>query len=370
MSARGTTLAQAFSQKLLVEMYDKDLMNVITNRDYEGEINAVGSKLNMLDFDRVSEKTYAGSALSYDSLTENNHQLIIDQYKSFYWAQKTLDNWLSYIKNPKPTIVTQTASERNKNKDTFVFGLYGDVGAGHRIGTDYTTGTVTVTTGTGAVTGSGTTFTAAMVGKGFKADGHSTWYRVKSYASPTSIVIEDDLDDVASAYTGGAISALSTYTIEAATVLALTPANISGYVGDLKLKLDLAEKNGYNSVPTEGRFLIVPPEFEDTLTNNATGVTLHVSEAYQASVVKGYIGKFKGFDIYVSNRLTGDNTDGYHLIAGVPAWMTYAEKVLQVQMEEDLPGDFGTAYKDLFVYGAKVVDPRRHMAAELFATFS
>lgn len=70
---------------------------------------------------------------------------------------------------------------------------------------NYSTGTVTVTAVTGAVAGSGTTFTSAMVGKGFKADGHTTWYRVKSFAVATSIVIEDDKDDVTSAYTGGAI---------------------------------------------------------------------------------------------------------------------------------------------------------------------
>jgi len=43
--------------------------------------------------------------------------------------------------------------------------------------------------------------------------------------------------------------------------------------------------------------------------------------------------------------------------------MTFAEKVLQVRMEEDLPGDFGTAYKDLFVYGGKVIDLMRHQAS-------
>ena len=50
--------------------------------------------------------------------------------------------------------------------------------------------------------------------------------------------------------------------------------------------------------------------------------------------------------------------------------MTYAEKVLEARIEEDLIGDFGAAYKDLFVYGAKVTDPRRHFATELFATFA
>ena len=69
------------------------------------------------------------------------------------------------------------------------------------------------------------------------------------------------------------------------------------------------------------------------------------------------------------NRLTGDNTDGYHVIAGHSNWLTFAEKLLQATIEEDLIGNFGKAYKDLFVYGAKVADARRHMAAEGFWLF-
>ncbi len=369
MAARASTLAQGFSQKLMLEMYDKDLSSVITNTDYEGEINGVGSKLNILNFDRVSEKTYADAALTADSLTENNAQLVIDQYKSFYWKEKTLANWLSYIKNPHPTIVTQVANERNKNKDEYLFGLYGDVGAGNRVGTDYSTGTVTVDVTTGQVTGSGTTFTAAMVGKGFKADGHTTWYRVKTYNGATDIIIEDDKDDVTSAYTGGAIAGGSTYTIEANTVISITTANLLQYVGQLKKKLDLAEANGYSSVPDTDRFLIVPPEFEYNLVR-ASGVALHVPEVYQELVKKGFITELLGFKVFKCNRLSGDNTDGYHVLAGHSNWMTYAEKVLEARIEEDIIGDFGSAYKDLFVYGAKVTDARRHFATELFATFA
>jgi hypothetical protein len=77
----------------------------------------------------------------------------------------------------------------------------------------------------------------------------------------------------------------------------------------------------------------------------------------------------QGFKLFMSNRLTGDNTDGYHVIAGHSNWVTFAEKVLDARMEEDLIGDFGTAFKDLFVYGAKVKDINRHQAVEIFATF-
>jgi len=368
MAARATTIAQGFSQRLMLEFYDKNLIDSIANRDYQGEINGVGSKLNILNFDRISEKTYTGANLTADSLTENNTQLVIDQYKSFYWSEKTLDNWLSYIKNPHSTVVSQKADERSKNVDEFALGLYADVGSGNRVGTDYTTGTVTVDVTTGAVTGSGTTFTAAMVGRGFKADGHTAWYRVKTYTSATSIVIEDDKDDITSAYTGGAIAGGSTYTIEAATAVQITAANILNKVATMAQILNLAEKNGFSSVPDSDRFFVAPPEFF-TLLTQGTGIVLHVDEAYQDLVKKGYMGMLQGFKLFMSNRLTGDNTDGYHVIAGHSNWLTFAEKLLQATIEEDLIGNFGKAYKDLFVYGAKVADARRHMAAEGFWLF-
>lgn len=369
-SARATTLAQGFSNRLLLEMYDISLLDYIVNRDYEGEINKVGSVLNILNIARITEKNYTGANLTVDDLYEQNCVLTIEKKKSFYWRELTIDNWESYIKDPHSAVVNQKADERNKNMDLYVLGFYGDVGAGNRVGTDYDTGTVTVDVTTGVVTGSGTTFDSSMVGRGFKADGHTTWYRVKTYVSPTSLVIEDDFDDVTSAYTGGAIGAGASYVIEAHTAVTINTSNILAKVGQLKLKLDMAEKNGYNSVPADGRWLIVPPEFEDVATNGASGITIHVPAVYEELIKKGMLTQLKGFNIFVSNRLTGNNTDGYHIIAGHKFWITFAEKLLSAVIEEDLIGNFGSAFKDLFVYGAKVPDSRRHMAAELFAKFA
>jgi len=60
MSAYATKIAEGFSQRLMLEFYDRNLVDSIVNRDYEGGINAVGSKLNILNLDRLSEKTYTG----------------------------------------------------------------------------------------------------------------------------------------------------------------------------------------------------------------------------------------------------------------------------------------------------------------------
>lgn len=64
----------------------------------------------------------------------------------------------------------------------------------------YTTGTVAVTNGSATLTGSGTTFTIAMVGRYFKIDdstgatGDGNWYRITGYTSPTVLTLENKYD--------------------------------------------------------------------------------------------------------------------------------------------------------------------------------
>ncbi len=366
-SAYGTKVAEGFSQKTVKQIYETAPIDAFVNRDYEEEIDKVGSKLNILSIARISEKNYSGSALSADSIYETNSVLTIDQKKSFYFKEKTLDKWVSYIKNPHGTILAQTAEERKKNMMTYLLGFYADAAAGNWYGTDYTTGTVAVTTGTGAVTGTGTTFTAAMVGLPFKATGHTKWYRVKTYTSATAIVIENDSDDEASAYDGGTIGSGATYTVQAATVKQIDNAgsNPSFFtmVLALKQKLDEAE------VPEDDRVLFVPPVGQATMLKDS-GIKISVPAVYEGMVKQGLLTELLGFKVFRSNRVAGDNTNGYYVVAAHRSWLTMADKTLQVGMEEDLPGDFGTAYKDLFVYGAKVADERRKFAAVAFVKFA
>ncbi len=193
MATYPTKLAEAFANKAEEIFYANSISADITNQDYEGEIRDKFSILNILTFGKILTHTYTGANMTVDDLTESSGQLVTDQAKDIYFRVKSYDKFRSYVKNPDSTVMTQTANELKKVVDTFVLGFWADVAAGNRIGTDYTTGTVTVDAVTGAVTGSGTTFVAGMVGKGFKATGHTVWYRVKTFTSTTSIVIEDDL---------------------------------------------------------------------------------------------------------------------------------------------------------------------------------
>jgi hypothetical protein len=70
---------------------------------------------------------------------------------------------------------------------------------------DYTTGTVTLTANSATVTGSGTTYTAAMVGRWFQGNADQFWYRIAGFTSTTVITLESVFE--------GSTVAGDTYTI-------------------------------------------------------------------------------------------------------------------------------------------------------------
>jgi len=365
MAAYPTKLAEAFASKALQIYYTSSVAEDITNQDYEGEIKDKGSIVNILTFSKILSKNYTGSNLTPDDLTESNAQLITDQAKAFYFRVKSYDKFRSYIKNPEGTILTQTASELKKVIDTFVLGFWTKVGAGNRLGTNYTTGTVTVAATTGVVTGSGTTFTSAMVGKPFKANGHTQWYLVTAFTSTTSITISDDLDDSgAGAYTGGALGPGVTYIIQANTAVQVTASTVFDQLNQLDVMLDDQE------IPAENRFVVVPPAIAALIKESANFNPSGVPQAYDMMTREGWGngrvgGKLAGFEVYQSPRVVGDSVNGWHMLAGHKSAITFAMGFTETGME-DLIGNFGKAYKSLNVYGAKVPDERRKALAELF----
>jgi len=367
MATYPTKLAEAFASKALEIYYANAVAEGITNSDYEGEIRDKSSILNILTFSKLGAHTYTGATMSVDDLEESNAQLITNVAKYFYYKVKSYDKFRSFIKNPEGTILSQTALELKKIIDTYVLGFWNKVGAGNRIGTDYTTGTASVDA-SGVVTGVGTSFTSAMEGKPFQILGQTSWYIIDTVTSGTELQIYDDLDDTGTgAYTGGAVGG-TTYTIQAATPVQVTSSTIFAQLGALKVKLD---KQG---IPAEGRFAVLPPEVTDLVTQNANFNPSGVSSAYDKMTVNGLGGngriggQLKGFEIFQSPYVVGSGTadDGWHILAGHKSAITFAMGFVETGME-DLIGNFGKAYKSLNVYGAKVPDERRKALAELFA---
>ena len=227
--------------------------------------------------------------------------LLIDQQKSFYWSENTIDKWQSYIKEPRPVIVEQPATERKKNVDAFVLGFYNRIAAGHRIGNDYATGTVAVDA-SGNVTGSGTTFTSAMVGKGFTADGLSKWYRIVTFTSTTAIVIQlDAFDDSVTTYDGG--------------VIARHDVRDPGEHGDRSHWLDhRPEDPGVETASTATKSrqttaIWFTPRLAQYVPEG-TGIALERARGLRRSRPTRLLTDLFGFKIYASARVLGDNMNG------------------------------------------------------------
>lgn len=359
MANFGTNVGEKFAKNTLKIFFERAIAPDITNQDYEGEIKGGGAdRLNVLTFGALELKNYSGSALSADTPSESEAQLIVNQKKAYYFQIESFAKFSSYVEDAESTLIDTAGKTLAKTVDAFVLGLYADVASGNRVGTNYTTGTVTVDVTTGAVTGSGTTFTSAMVGLGFKATGHTSWYRIKSYSSGTAIVIEDDKDDVASAYTGGAISGGSAYTIEASTVLTVDKTTIFDYIVDLKTKLDEAQ------IPAEDRWLALPSKIANLLLKS-TQLQTAVSTAYEDVIKKGIVGYVAGFKIYSNEQVSGNNTTGYYCLAGHKSFITMAMAFTESGVEPFI-GGFGQNFKGLNCYGAKVADERRKAGAYLW----
>ena len=365
MATYPTKLIEAFASQALRVFYMKSVSDAITNSDYEGEIKDKSSILNVLTFGKLTAQNYDGSPMSAQSLSESSAQLVTNQAKYFYFQVKDWDTFRSYVKNPENTIVEQVGNEIKKVVDTFVLTFWADVAAGNRIGTAYNTGTVAIAATTGVVTGTGTTFASTMVGKGFKATGHSVWYRVKTYTSATSITIENDSDDETSAYSGGAISAGASYEIEANTPIQVSKTTIFQYMTQAAQILTDAE------IPYDNRFMVVPARIAALIRQAPEFISLG-TESGRQTVLNGMLsGQFAGFNVYEvsEDRIDGTNTSttGYHCLGGHKSAICFAMGLTRNQIEQDIIANFGKAYKSLYVYGAKVADERRKALVEILA---
>ena len=371
MAAHGTNVSVLYVGTALKKYFAETYFGDITHREFktpgggiESSIKSVGQQFQILDIQGGALQNYTGADLTSTEPTESKAILTIDQTRAVHEIIKDINVFKSQVKDPKSSVVEQLKDNLKVFTEAYVLGFWGDAASGQWIGTSYTTGTVTGDAVTGAITGVSTVFTASMVGKPFKAAGHTVWYRVKSYASSTSIVIEDDKDDEVSAYTGGAISAGATYEIQADTKLTVDNSNVFNVIVQAGVMLDNAK------VPMEGRYMVLPHEAKSAIMASAK-INNTLIQVTDANVVKGMLYKemISGFKIYFSTNVAGDNTAGYNVIAGHRGFLGAGFGMVSTLTEVDAQQNFGKIVKCLFACGAKVADGRRKFAVNLFATF-
>ena len=139
--------------------------------------------------------------------------------------------------------------------------------------------------------------------------------------------------------------------------VAVTPQNAYDTLVDLKVKFNK------ENVPAAGRFVVVPPEFLGMLEKDD-----RYTKNYDANVMaNGVKGRVAGFDILESNNVPYVS-DGakYTVMAGTDMAIAYAGQIAKIEAYRP-EQSFSDACKGLYVYGAKVVEPKA--LAKLVCTF-
>ncbi len=351
-----------YSLKLVELLYNDTLYPSITNTSYEGSIKDAGDRVRVRTAGKISLSTYTkGMQLVKQELTPTSEDLIIDQQKYFSFGVDDVDKFQNDI-NAITEYASNTKRDMSELIDTDIL-AYGaqNVKYSNAVGTNYTTGTVSVAATTGVVTGSGTTFTAAMVGGIFVFHGETTGYYVSAFSSTTSITI---VDQGATTYSGGAkADTTGTYTIYAATLIAATKSTI------YKNLVDTSTALNSNLCPRENRFVVVNAAVEGII-RQAPEFTPAVQSSYENVVQKGLLGSIAGFKVYTSELIAGNNTTGYWVLAGHKDFIAFAAQIMKTSVvpSEADPNSFISTCKGLLVYGRKVFAGNRAKGAVLRIT--
>lgn len=376
-----TTTSIKYATKALQKFFVRSMYVEVTNDNFEAQ-NVKDKKLKKKVDRKFKEfvvttlkgggwkSTTGTGSISYSKVKESISRLVINNFLEIADEIDSVADFASAVDDPDSEIINDAGEALYQEMDQALLDLYSDAGAGNWLGTSYTTGTVAVANTTGAVTGTGTTFVASMVGKPFKADGHSEFYRVKSFTDATHIVIENDSDDEDSAYDGGAISATASYEIQANTCIASTKTNIKHSLDTLSAMLD------NRGVPNDGkRWLALPAMYAKPVVMGASELNPDIERIYDEQNIKGKMAKASGFDLYFlpDAWFNGNNTDGFFCVGGHKSFITgafgYIENISTI-LAKDNPNGHSDLVKGLFGHGEKVADERRKAGVCFYSKFN
>lgn len=154
---------------------------------------------------------------------------------------------------------------------------------------------------------------------------------------------------VASLYTG----------VAAANTIGSTASPINTYTTPTdaydKVLVPMRTKLNRASVPKEGRYIVVSPEFTGSLLEDSRFVKVNESGT-EEGLRNGIVGRAAGFDILESNNTPVPSGDTQVVMAGYPGAITYADQVLETEALR-LQSTIADAIRGLHVYGAKLLRP-------------
>lgn len=382
MSDLGTvTTSIKYQTKALQKFFQRSMYVEVVNDNFEAQNVSDPKMKKSVDkkFKEFVVTTLTGggwkstdgvSALTYSKVTEVISRLIVNTFLEITDEIPSVASFASAVDAPESEVIDQAGNALYEEMDKAILAFYADAASGNWLGTSYVTGTVTVAVTTGVVTHSGTGFTSDMVGKPFKAAGHTKWYRIKHYTSTSQIEIEDDSDDTTSAYTGGAIGAGAAFEIQANTCAAIVKTNFKWHLDTLSSMLD------NQKVPNDGkRWLALPVMAAKPVLLAAAEFNVDIEKITDETLIKGRVAKASGFDLYFlpDSWFTGDNSAGYKCVGGHKAFITgafgYLENISIITAENN-PNGHSDLVKGLFGHGEKVADERRKAGVCLYAKFN
>lgn len=112
------------------------------------------------------------------------------------------------------------------------------------------------------------------------------------------------------------------------------------------------------NVPTEGRWLVIPPVAHGFLLRDDRFIRADAAGSGMGTdaLRNGFIGRAAGFDIRKSNNAPNPTDDHRVALAGYPGAISYAEQINKTEAYR--PEDaFSDAVKGLHLYGGKLVRP-------------
>lgn len=319
-----------FSKNMQEMFRKKAVVNDITNSDYFGEIKNYGDTVRIMLEPEITINTYArGMTLDTQTLTDEEFQLVIDQSSYFQFGLDDIEAQMSHI------AWLDKASDR----------------AGYKMADDFDRNVLGYLSGFQYSRTLGT-WSARSTYPGTKA---------RTEAGSNELISGNQL--VRSSFVAGggdttsiAIGTSGTYDV---TPLAL--------LNRFKYRLDV------QNVPSDGRWVVIDPKFEELLLDESSKFVNNDYAADQnagGKLENGRLGKglIRGFRVYVSNNLptigtgadtadTNGSTSHYGVIvAGHDSAVATAQQIDKVERFRN-PTSFGEIVRGMNLYGRKILRP-------------
>lgn len=162
--------------------------------------------------------------------------------------------------------------------------------------------------------------------------------------------LRDEMDRyVASLYT----QAQAANVLNSGSAIAVPQANPTYFYDKVLVELSVVLDEA--NVPTDGRYVVIPPWLRGRGQRDDRFVNADKSGSTE-TLRNGFIGQASGFNIHISNNVPNLSGDDFAVTAGVEGAISFAEQINKTEAYR--PEDaFSDAVKGLAVYGAKVMDP-------------